>query len=69
MKHLVTLIQVLIWFFIDIFLMIYYLRWNQFMYKPNWNGFIKEKNGIVRRASNCENYKTQYENKYMAAFS
>ena len=39
------------------------------MYKPRWYGFIKQNNGIVRRANYAERYKTQYKNKYMAAFS
>ncbi len=39
------------------------------MYKPTWNGFIKQKNGIVRRANNAERYIPQYKNKYVAAFS
>ena len=68
MKYLITLIQVSFWLVVDLLLFVYYLRWNQYMYKPTWNGFLRQNNGIVRRANNAERHKTQYKNKYMAAF-
>tara|TARA_R110002049_G_scaffold231127_2_gene403396 strand:+ start:3714 stop:3923 length:210 start_codon:yes stop_codon:yes gene_type:complete len=69
MKYIVTLTQVALWLIADIFLLLYYFRWNQYLYKPGWNDFLKQRNGIVRKANNAERYKTQYKNKYAAAFS
>lgn len=69
MKHLITLIQVILWISIDILLFVYYFKWNQFMNKPTWNGFIKQKNGIVRRANNAEKNIVKSKNKYIVAFS
>jgi hypothetical protein len=37
------------------------------MYRPTWNGFIKQDNGIVRRANNSEKFKIKYKNKYKTA--
>lgn len=69
MKKLTTLIQVLFWFLLDLLLLIYYLKWNKYMYEQTWNGFLKDKNGIVRRAYNSEKHIIQYKNKYVAALS
>ena len=69
MKYALTAIQVLLWLFVDVVLFFYYFKWNQFMNKPTWNGFLKTKIGIVRRANNGEKHFNQYSNKYKAAIS
>lgn len=67
MKHLITLIQVIFWIIADILLFMYHFKWNMYMYRPTWNGFIKQDNGIVRRANNSEKFKIKYKNKYKTA--
>lgn len=68
MKHLITLIQIIIWIIIDSLMFLYFLKFNMFL-KNHGHSFKKNNYGIVSYINNYERSRgvKHLPNKYKAA--